>query len=233
MKDIQESGSKVNQRMDLLAEITRRASLTANNLSSVQINNNNTVHFEQQKQVATDYKVPEHISSLAVPQQQREFHSLPEASTTLQPVEISRPHSDTDISMLSFQEGSKPLNIKGGGKIVTEEPCFESLSFSVDVDDEEKYYPESSTDPVDVPIGAVSFYIPESPTTPKVEDITSLFPTTPKVESNPSPFLILDGPTEATQNGMPSRKLVGSSTDISYHLRNGTYVSVFMHAIDK
>ena len=217
IKDIQESERKNSERMDSLAEVTRRASLTTNNLTAV--HSNDTVHFGQQKQPAADHKVSE--TSLAVPQQEKEFCSLPEANTTLKPVQISRPHSDTDVTMLS----SKPLRIKGGEKIITEEPYFESLSFSVDVDNEEQYYPYSkeNTTTVDVPIGAVSFYIPESPTTPKVEDIPSPFPITPKAENIPSPFLVLEGPTEATQNGMPSRKLVGSSTDLSYHLRNGEH----------
>ena len=209
--------------MDSLAEVTRRASLTTNNspLISVHTDNNNAVYFEQKNEPET---------SLAVPQQVREFHSLPEANTytTLKPVQISRPHSDTDVTMLS----SKPLHIKGGEKIVTEEPCFESLSFSVDVDNEEQYHPYSegnTTTTVDVPVGTVTFYIPESPTTPKVEDILSPFPTTPKAENSPSSFLILEDSIEATQNGMPSRKLVGSSTDLSYHLRNGEYIDVYAH----
>ena len=204
--------------MDSLAEVTRRASLTTSNLPSIHTDNNNTVYFEQQKQPAANQKVSE--TSLVVPQQEREFHSLPEANTTVKPIQISRPHSDTDVTMLS----SKPLHIKGGEKIVTEEPCFESLTFSVDVDNEEQYYPypEENTTTIDIPIStAVTFYIPESPTTPKMENISSLFPTIPKAENSPSPFLLLEGPTEATQNGMPSRKLVGSSADLSYHLRNG------------
>lgn len=138
---------------------------------------------------------------MTVLQQEREFHSLPEERITSKPIEISRPHSDTDVTKL---EHSKSLQIKGGGKIVIEEPQFESLSFSVSVYDEEKYYAYSTEDTN--PVNAVSFYIPdhEDPATPLVEDV-------------PSPLLM---PTEATQPSMPSRKL-GSSADLTYHLKNG------------
>ena len=167
---------------------------------------NHAVNFEQQRQQLGD-TIPE---GLAVPQQEREFHSLPETNVTLKPVEISRPCSDTDVTILPYREQS-PLHIKGGEKIVKEEPCFESLSFSANVDDEEKYYPkEDSTLPVDVPIGGASFYIP---------DIES--PTTPMAKNIPSPFLMLKGPTENTENGISPRKLLGSSSDFSYHLWNG------------
>ena len=196
--------------MDPLCQVTRKASLTTNKFPSVKINN--AANFEQQRQ-QFDNLIPER---LAVPQQEREFHSLPETNYTLKPVEISRPCSDTDVTTLPYREHT-PLRIKGGEKIVTEEPCFESLSFSVGVNDEEKYYPkEDSASPVDVPVGRTSFYIPES-------DIES--PTTPMAENIPSPFLMLEGPIEATENGMPSRKLVGSSSDLSYHLRNGKYIN--------
>ena len=202
--------------MDSLAEVTRRASLTTNNLPLAEhINNHNAAYFEQKNEPET---------SLAVPQQVREFHSLPEANITLKPVQTSRPHSDTDVTMLS----SKPPHVKGDEKIDTEEPCFESLSFSYDVDNEEQYYPYSdknTTTTVDVPVGTytATFHIPESPTTPKMEDIL----TTPKAKNSPSSFLILEDSIEATQNaGMSSRKLVGSSTDLSYHLRNGEYIDV-------
>ena len=152
---------------------------------------------------------------LAVPQQEREFHSLPETNVTLKPVEISRPYSDTDVTMLPYREHS-PLNIKGGEKIVEEQPCFESLSFSVGVEDEEKYYPkEDFTLPVDVPISKPLLCIP---------DIDS--PITPMVENIPSPFLMLEDPTKDKENSMPPRKLLGSSSDLSYHLRNGKCIHV-------
>ena len=159
---------------------------------------NNAVNFEQQRQHSDDS-----ISEfLVVPQLEREFHRKGKG--------ISRSCSDTDVTKLPYREQS-PLHIKGGENIVAEEPCFESLSFSANVDDEKKYYPkEDSTLPVDVPIGGASFYIP---------DIES--PSTPMAENIPSSFLMLEGPTEDTENGMPPRKLLGSSSDFSYHLRNG------------
>jgi len=149
--------------------------------------------------------------------QEREVCSLPETSTALKPIEITRPHSDTDVTTLSLQEQddlmlpikcSNSLHIKGGEKIILEEPYCESLSVSVD---EYNQYACDDAYPSMIPeenATTASFFIPdlESPaTTPLADDI-------------PSPYLM---PTQATQTGMPSRRLVGSSTDLSYHLKNG------------
>lgn len=208
-KGSQESGSTINQSTDFVEAVTRKASVTINMLSSV---NNTTCQFEQPKQEL--HKLPNQKSSLNVLQEEREFYSEPERSTTLKQVhDMARPHSDTDITTLSSQEDSdlmlpsNSLQIKGGEKIVIEEPCFESLSLSVSVYDNEEE--------------KVSFYIPdlESPITPQA-DI-------------PSPLLTLEGPTDVTVTGMiPSRRLLGSSKDLSYHLKNGqSYLFTYLHVI--
>lgn len=209
-KEIQESGSAINQSAEF-PEVTRKASLTTPQLPSVHINN--AGQYEQQKQLYHE------ALKLNPSLLEREHCSLPETSTPIKPVETTRPYSDTDVTTLSLQEQDdlmssikclNLLHIKGGEKIVLEEPCYEGLSVSIDSYnqygcDEEIYDPYPSMIPEEIAT-TPSFYIPdvESPTTPLV-DI-------------PSPYLM---PTEATQTAMPSRKLVGSSTDLSYYLKNG------------
>ena len=154
--------------------------------------------------------------------QEREVCNLPETSTALKSIEITQPQSDTDVTISSLQEQddlmspikcSNSLHIKGGEKIILEEPYCESLSVSVSVDEYNQYAYDSEL------YDAYPSMIPEeNATTPSffIPDVES--PTTPVVDNIPSPFLM---PTEATQTGMPSRRLVGSSTDLSYHLKNG------------
>ena len=210
-KEIQESQDVPTKPV----EVTRKASLATNTLPA--IFNNSTSQIEQQK--PQPYEPPKQTSNLTVLHQDRELHSLPETSAALQRVEIPRPFSDTNITTMSVQveddvaspmRYSHSLHIKDGEKMIVEQPKFEGLSFSVgvDVDDEEKLIPEEHA------TAEVSFYISdlETPTTPVGKgDILS-------------PFLALEGPTEATlPSMMPSRKLLGSSSDFSYHLKDGQW----------
>ena len=193
----------------------------------IQLSKPHTSNFQfanQLKNPVTELQqvtVTERMSTLTVPyKDDTEYHSLPEAKIA-QPIDISRPHSDTDITTLSFQmqeDDMTPnrrisLHIKGDERLILEEPVHEGLSFNVDNEIESVDYSEEEVcDPVPS-LGFQRahplFYLPgslDSPTTPIAEA---------------SPFLMMDGPTQAESTPGLSKNVIGSGVDLSFYLKSG------------
>ena len=175
----------------------------------------NVFQFEQSKNLITE---AQRKSALA---EDMNYHSLPETKVA-QPVDISRPHSDTDISTFpcQTQDDATPsrklsLHVKGGEKLILEEPFHEGLSVNIDEVDyaEDEQHEEETCDPLSSLVShrtRTMFYIPDSPTTPIAEA---------------SPFLMLNGPTQAESTPGLSKNVIGSGVDLSFYLKNGWCIS--------
>ena len=190
------------------------------NKLSLQLSNSNALQFEEHKHQITEVQLAERMSALTVPcKDDTNYHSFPETKVA-QIVDISRPHSDTDITSPNFQmrdDNMTPsrktsLHVKGGEKLVLEEPFHEGLSVDIDEVDYagDEQHEEETCDPLPSLVShrtCTMFYIPDdSPTTPTVEA---------------TPFLIKDGPTQAESTHGLSKNVIGSGVDLSFYLKSG------------
>jgi len=186
------------------------------NKLSLQLSNSNALQFEEPKHQITELQLAERMSILTIPcKEDTNHHSFPETKVA-QPVDMSRPHSDTDITSLP-QDDTTPnrkisLHVKGGEKLILEEPFHEGLSVNIDEVDyaEDKQHKEETFDPLPSLVShrtRTMFYLPDdSPTTPIIEA---------------SPFLTMDGPTQAESTHGLSKNVIGSGVDLSFFLKSG------------
>jgi len=193
------------------------ASMTPNKFP-LHLSNPNAFQFEQEsKHPIDEVQLSERMSTLTVAKEVMDYHSLPETKVA-QSVDISRPHSDTDITTLPFQtqedditpNRKTSLHVKGGEKLVLEEPIYEGLSFNVDseVDYAQDKHQEEETCDLLPSLSSQTTHIPDNQDSP----------TTPVAEA--SPFLMLDGPTQAESTGI-SKNVIGSGVDLSFYLKHG------------